>query len=161
MMFLNLLSIFFAGRWSEKCDVFAFGVVLVGVISKRVQKEKNQKTGSEKLLYEWAHNEYQKKGLGPKLFPSKFSLVHNSLEVEPFFNARDGIALTKLAMQCVDYNPKKRPTMEQIFNSIRELSVVQQNAGILSLRDIKIVQRLSISGMFIIFNSLIPRRQSY
>lgn len=127
--------------------MFAFGVVLISLISKRVQTEMNRMTSPEPLLHEWAHNEYKKKSCESKLIPSKFSLVHKSLKTQPFFSKGDGIAFTELAMQCVNYNPKKRPTMKQVFNSLWELFVVQYNADILPLENMKAVQRLSTSGM--------------
>uniref|UniRef100_A0A7N0T5C3 Protein kinase domain-containing protein n=1 Tax=Kalanchoe fedtschenkoi TaxID=63787 RepID=A0A7N0T5C3_KALFE len=133
------------GKWSKKCDVFAYGVVLIGLISKRVVLEKNKKTSQEPFLYDWAHDEYWKAKKNPNVDPSKFSVIHKSLETEAFFSMRDGVALTKLAMQCVNYNPQKRPTMKQVVNGLRELCIVQNHADVFGLGNVPTAPRPVIS----------------
>ncbi|OMO81456.1 hypothetical protein COLO4_23579 [Corchorus olitorius] len=57
-------------------DVFAFGIILVGLIAKECERTKS-KSGD------------------------MVSLVHESLEVDPDFEFADGLEVTKLAKQCM------------------------------------------------------------
>ncbi|GLU07753.1 hypothetical protein SLE2022_247010 [Rubroshorea leprosula] len=91
------------GGWSEKCDVFAYGVLLLGLIMKRVYTDEDR-TNNAPFVYELSNSMYNSK--------DNSTLVHQSLESEPFFYSTDGIPITKLALLCVDYNPQKRPTMK-------------------------------------------------
>uniref|UniRef100_A0A7N2L6F0 Uncharacterized protein n=1 Tax=Quercus lobata TaxID=97700 RepID=A0A7N2L6F0_QUELO len=70
-------------------DVFPFGVVLLGLITKRiVDRENILKTT---LVYRWAWRQYR---------PNRY-LVHESLVEDPGFYASDGIMITELAMRCI------------------------------------------------------------
>ncbi|KAE9467966.1 hypothetical protein C3L33_00118, partial [Rhododendron williamsianum] len=52
------------------------------------------------------------------------SLVDESLKSDPFFDAHDGVEITKLAMRCVDRRPEQRPTMKEVVCCLRKLKVV-------------------------------------
>ena len=68
-------------------DVIPFGVVLLGLITKRiVDRENILKTT---LVYRWAWRQYR---------PNRY-LVHESLVEDPGFYASDGIMITELAMR--------------------------------------------------------------
>lgn len=69
--------------WSEKHDVFAYGVVLLGLIMKSAF------TNDTLFVYELANSEC-KSGY-------KYSLVHQSLEIGLSFSPGDGIKITELA----------------------------------------------------------------
>ncbi|KAL9680891.1 hypothetical protein QQ045_012671 [Rhodiola kirilowii] len=135
------------GKWSEKCDVFAYGVVLLSLISKKVVEDKPKKINSEHFLYEWAHTKYKKETTEPKFQGCKFSLVHKSLEEDAFFSITDGVTITKLAMQCVHYNPLKRPTMKQVSGRMRKLSIIQNHADLFAFEDALPASNFSISGI--------------
>ncbi|CAM8946103.1 unnamed protein product [Rhodiola kirilowii] len=135
------------GKWSEKCDVFAYGVVLLSLISKKVVVDKPKKINPEPFLYEWAHTKYQKQSAEQIFEGCKFSLVHKSLEAEPLFSMVDGVLLTKLAMQCVDYNPLKRPTMKQVVGRLRKLSIIQNHTDLFGFGNVPTASHFSISGI--------------
>ncbi|KAJ4830202.1 hypothetical protein Tsubulata_050948 [Turnera subulata] len=98
------------GAWSEKCDVFSFGVVLLGLITNKVYTEEDFTSGKPSV-HEWAWGEYRQQQSDSG--KHNISLVHANIESELLFNSRDGIKLTNLAMRCVEYDPLKRPTMKQ------------------------------------------------
>lgn len=110
--------------WSIKCDVYSYGCVLLSLIAKRVV-DKKQPSGT--YVDTWAKKQYQQKkekllvkGILKKVVP-KCSLVHKSLEEDPLFHDRDGLIITDLAMSCVEFEPAKRPTMNEVVQKLRAL----------------------------------------
>ncbi|OWM78661.1 hypothetical protein CDL15_Pgr002832 [Punica granatum] len=123
----TLYSLIPEGSWSEKSDVFAYGVILLGLITKRVYSEHDRLTRSP-FIYDWAwaqHDAWNSDIWG--FLSSKFSLVHQSLQVDPLFKRGDGVKLTKLAMQCVNFDPHKRPTMRRVVSSLKKMHIVENN----------------------------------
>lgn len=103
------------GGFSEKNDVFAFGVLLLGLIAKRAIQ------AFDVPLHEWARSEYKSKSC---------SLVDGTLKAESeFYSSRDGRKLTKLAMRCVNYFPMTRPTMKQVVDCLLNLHVVRRHGN--------------------------------
>ncbi|KAK8489952.1 hypothetical protein V6N13_099868 [Hibiscus sabdariffa] len=114
-------------HWYEESDVWAFGVVLLGLISKRVfiveDHAEEYSIRSDSLLIDlWAVKEHERRRL---LYGDKASLVHENLEVDCGFEPIDGIEITKLAMQCIEYFFEDRPTMEQVVQRLSELHVLK------------------------------------
>lgn len=125
------------GHWSEATDVFAFGVVLLGLIAKRsFSIETKRREFNTPRLYQWARLEYNRKKsvMGFKLF--KHSLADKSFKKDPEFDSSDGFKITKLAMQCVDRRPKNRPTMKQVVDCLLDLRVVRRHAQSLCVGDL-------------------------
>jgi hypothetical protein len=120
------------GYWSDKCDVFSFGIVLLSLIAKKVYTEEDR-LSSAPFMEEWAQSEYEAKVSESGSHRPKCSLVHESLEVQQGFCSIDAHAITKLALQCVKFYPYERPTMKQVVKSLLNLHVVQCNPNILSL----------------------------
>lgn len=136
----------YTGGWCEKNDVYAFGVILVGLIAKRVFNTDTDMDTNIPFVDDWALSLYEKqpkfslidKGLAwvssvYKKKQSKFSLVDQSLEADPAFNSSDGHKLTKLAMWCLKYFPRDRPTMKQVIKCLLDLHVVKIHASTLGL----------------------------
>ncbi|KAI8539567.1 hypothetical protein RHMOL_Rhmol09G0192700 [Rhododendron molle] len=153
------------GAWSDKSDVFSYGVILLGLIAKRVFDLKKAKDlGELNYVHIWAWMEYGEPSKKPRskyffgtekprseiffgtdtgkpqskwgMFkkqkesqPNK-SLVDKSLESDEYFDAGDGVKITKLAMRCVDYNPEKRPMMKEVVRCLRELNVVKKSSRV-------------------------------
>ncbi|CAH9112990.1 unnamed protein product [Cuscuta europaea] len=93
------------GKWSVKSDVYSFGVLLLELITKG-----------------------ECKGPGPNS-QSRHSLVHPSLNVDSNFRLSDAIKITKLATDCVKYDPLKRPSMKQVVRCLQNLHVVRHHAN--------------------------------
>ncbi|KAL6507721.1 hypothetical protein OROGR_023916 [Orobanche gracilis] len=107
------------GKWSDRCDVFSYGVVLLCLI---------RKIANVHDVYARSNNEHKQQYLVDYCKP-KSSLVHKSLQSEPDFHSSDAIAIIKLAIKCVEGNPQKRPTMEQVVRAMQKLHIVKKNAN--------------------------------
>ncbi|KAE9451225.1 hypothetical protein C3L33_16862, partial [Rhododendron williamsianum] len=128
------------GAWSDKTDVFAYGVILLGLIAKRVFDLKNPTMylGSFDYVFCWAWREYSESpskkpesklwGMYKKhkVSPLIKSLVDKSLESDEYFDAGDGVEITELAMRCVEENPERRPTMKEVVRCLRDLNGVKK-----------------------------------
>lgn len=128
------------GAWCDKTDVFSYGVVLLGLIAKRVFDLKNAKDlGPLNFVYAWARSEYKEKpskkplsmlrGMFKKKHKesqSNKSLVDISFESDQYFDAGDGVEITKLAMRCVEEKPVQRPKMKEVVCCLRGLNVVKK-----------------------------------
>ncbi|KAF7851127.1 hypothetical protein BT93_L4439 [Corymbia citriodora subsp. variegata] len=103
------------GKWSNRYDVFVYGVVLLCLICKRVYTEDRLGPAPAPCVYKWAKNEYRSKpAKGSRKFIS--SLVDESLKESLPFKFHNGLKITKLAMQCIKRNPHSRPSMKQVVS---------------------------------------------
>ncbi|XP_028083847.1 probable serine/threonine-protein kinase PBL19 isoform X2 [Camellia sinensis] len=98
------------GRLTIKSDIYNFGVVLYEILTGRRTLERNRPLAEQKLL-EWV-----------KQYPSdskRFSMIIDpKLRNQYSFSAARKIA--KLADSCLDKNPKDRPSMSQVVESLKE-----------------------------------------
>ncbi|KAJ4848580.1 hypothetical protein Tsubulata_043579 [Turnera subulata] len=115
------------GAWSDKCDVFSYGVLLLQLVSK-IEDLQKVGAGDKQTIFDWAWGEYKSQKSGSSKL--NFSLVHPSLESDPLFNCDDGVKVTKLALQCVHNDPRKRPSMKQVHSHLVKLHVALSNAAI-------------------------------
>ncbi|OWM91040.1 hypothetical protein CDL15_Pgr023373 [Punica granatum] len=123
------------GPWS---DIFAFGILVLTLISKRAYDPEEEEFYHELHLHVWAEEQYERriKRVGrnkrcPKY--SKFSLVHKSLLSSKGFSGRDGFTLTKLAMQCVDNSFCERPSINEVVDSLLKLRTVRRHGSDLDI----------------------------
>ncbi|XP_012830609.1 PREDICTED: chlorophyll(ide) b reductase NOL, chloroplastic [Erythranthe guttata] len=131
------ITSFDEGCSSAKQDVYAFGVILLSMISKRVYTEEDRLSYAPNV-FRWAWGrcfEYDReKDSDSKKHDSdtgdskkpKFSVVHPSLVAEdPDFDPSDGYKITSLGLDCTGRNLSERPTMKQVFRSL--LKVVKNH----------------------------------
>ncbi|PON54983.1 Tyrosine-protein kinase [Trema orientale] len=107
------------GYWQTSCDVFSFGVILLGLISKRVldlEKLDRPEEIPNNLVQFWAKNEYR----------PNCSLVHKSLREDWGYNPQDGGAITEMGMRCIEFFPMNRPTMKDVVKCLEGLLIFQR-----------------------------------
>ena len=102
-------------------DVFSYGVVLLGLITKRIVDMENIQTTT--LVYRWAWRQY---------IPNRY-LVHESLVEDPGFYASDGIMITELAMRCIQRELDKRPSMKDVVKRLEGLQAVQLYGNVVGM----------------------------
>ncbi|KAL7126300.1 hypothetical protein ABFS83_14G176900 [Erythranthe nasuta] len=112
---------------SNKQDVFAFGVILLSLISKRVYTDEDRQSGLP-TVYEWASGQCEAFESYSEMRDAKFSLVHKSIAAESEFCGDDGHKVTMIALECVNRVQSERPKMKQVFRGLRKLEVVKKNA---------------------------------
>ncbi|KAF7114614.1 hypothetical protein RHSIM_RhsimUnG0083400 [Rhododendron simsii] len=109
-----LLNSWTARQHDLSYDVFSYGVILIELIAKiAIDLEKSVKLmdlpdEQAKLVY--------KPG---------FSLVQESSEKDPGYDATDGPMITNLAMCCVEYYPENHPTLKEVVEQPERLRVVK------------------------------------
>ncbi|KAL7083815.1 hypothetical protein ACP275_14G185500 [Erythranthe tilingii] len=153
------------GAWQEdhdpdKPDVFAFGNILLSLISKRVFTEQDRQNHSP-YVFNWAYKKFLEYKYGSDWDSEKddsdsdsskkddsisdsskeddsdsdsqrpkFSLVHQSLAEEPDFDPSDGPKITALGLDCTHDDFGKRPTMKQVLSFLFNLEVVKKHATV-------------------------------
>ncbi|KAI8539566.1 hypothetical protein RHMOL_Rhmol09G0192600 [Rhododendron molle] len=138
-----LVQISFKSVWSDKTDVLPYGVILLGLIAKRVYDLKNARyLGTLNYVFFWAWTEYNE---NPAKTPSSScggmykkhkksqsnkSLVDKSLESDQYFDPGDGVEITNLAMRCVEENPERQPMMKEVVCCLRESNVVKKSCHV-------------------------------
>ncbi|KAI3469047.1 hypothetical protein Pfo_025710 [Paulownia fortunei] len=120
------------GHCSNKQDVFAFGVILLSLISQRVYTEEDRQAGVP-FVYKWALRESEAFESDSDMENTQFSLVHKSQAAESDFCPADGHKITMLALECVNGVEYARPTMKQVVRSLLKLEVVKQHADFLGV----------------------------
>lgn len=110
------------GSCSEKTDVYAYGVLLLGLITKRVFND--EKDEDPDFLRKWAEKEFNGKRKPGTRRPT---LVDLSLKSDVHFDPKDGHRITLLAMQCIKYDPDDRPEMDEVVRTLQGLNVVENH----------------------------------
>ncbi|KAL7087385.1 hypothetical protein ACP275_13G065600 [Erythranthe tilingii] len=135
--YIDLDSIY-EEEFTVKQDVYAFGVILLNLISKRVYKVETRCKNPEEV-YNWAWQEFSaflsQKKRESSLKNNRFSLVHQSLKDEPDFVAVDGEKITWLALKCTASDLTERPTMKQVMRTLLKLKLVNRNVDFLGLKN--------------------------
>lgn len=101
----------FTGKLSVKADVYSFGVVLLELLTGHRAIEKS-KYGTEQNLVEWA---------SPYLSDARKLYRIMDTRLEGQYPKKGAQAVSMLALQCIDHEPKLRPTMSEVLNSLEQL----------------------------------------
>ncbi|XP_050119694.1 probable serine/threonine-protein kinase PBL15 isoform X2 [Malus sylvestris] len=120
---IGFVDPFFAAKggryWHTSCDVYSFGVILLGLIAKRgfgLESVEEPQLGLDNLVQYWAKKEYK----------PNCSLVHRGLQEDWSYVVEDGTAITELGMRCVEFFPTNRPTMKNVVESLEGLMLLQR-----------------------------------
>ncbi|RHN59370.1 putative non-specific serine/threonine protein kinase [Medicago truncatula] len=106
------------GEWDRSSEVFSFGIILLELVTKRSSNIGNTEDTSlnmDNLVHIWAKNEYK----------PNCSLVHKYLQEDWLYCAEDGVAITRLALQCIEFFPANRPSMKDVLQNLENISVLQ------------------------------------
>lgn len=98
--------------------MYSFGIILLELITKTISDIRNREDTSlitYSLVHIWAKKEYM----------PNCSLVHKHLQQDWFYCAEDGVSITLLALQCIDFFPANRPSMTDVLQKLENLSVLQ------------------------------------
>ncbi|OMP02697.1 leucine-rich repeat receptor-like serine/threonine-protein kinase [Corchorus olitorius] len=123
-------------------DVFAFGIILIGLIAKKVfiVEDYSIEYGvceDATFVDEWATEEYERR---KSMVGDMVSLVHESLEVDPDFQSIDGVEATKLAMQCLEPELYDRTYSDELVEQLLKLHVLQDSLKPWSLQHIMTIE---------------------
>ncbi|XP_047335905.1 probable serine/threonine-protein kinase PBL11 [Impatiens glandulifera] len=106
--------------WTKKSDVYAFGVMLLSLVSKKITTDEMRLMG-EISVSEWEHEKYE----------LCESLVHESLQADPCFYDVDGKKLSMIGVLCTSYKCQDRPSMKEVVNKLLHLRVLQNQKELL------------------------------
>lgn len=121
------------GHWTTECDVFAYGVILLGLITKRVFNPETDPNKMSSLVFVWAKRKYERQR--KTLVSEKISFAADSLKGQTLFYPSDGRKLTKLAMKCVEDECENRPTMSQVLETLFSLRVVKRCPAFMGIEE--------------------------
>ncbi|OMO91481.1 hypothetical protein COLO4_18336 [Corchorus olitorius] len=126
-------------RFYPTVDVFAFGIILIGLITKKAfivedcEFDDEDYIDGTTFLDDWAFEEYERRTYGSG---DKVSLVHESLEVDPDFESADGLEATDLAMQCFAER-YERPRIDEVVQQLLKLQVLRDTLNLWAFNGLK------------------------
>ncbi|MBA0617180.1 hypothetical protein Godav_026652 [Gossypium davidsonii] len=99
------------GHLTSKSDVYSFGVVLLEMLTGRRSMDKNRPNGEHNLV-EWARPH-----LGDK---RRFFRILDP-RLEGHFSIKGALKAAQLAAQCLSRDPKARPRMSEVVETLKPL----------------------------------------
>lgn len=102
-----------------KSDVYGFGVVLLEILTGRRVLDNDRPKGEENLV-EWAR---------PYL-PSKRRLrIIMDPRLERQYPLKAAFQAAQLILNCLENEPKNRPSMEEVLESLEEINAIKEESS--------------------------------
>ncbi|KAL5710803.1 hypothetical protein ACHQM5_021320 [Ranunculus cassubicifolius] len=98
------------GHLTAKSDIYGFGVILLELLSGRRAFDTNRPSGEHNLV-RWAK---------PRLSDNRISSVVDGL-LDGQYSLKNVRTAGRLALKCLDNDPKLRPNMEEVVTALRQL----------------------------------------
>ncbi|KAL7207281.1 hypothetical protein ACSBR1_029275 [Camellia fascicularis] len=105
----------FSGHLYVKSDVYSFGVVLLELLTGLRVLDMHRPNGAHNLI-EWAR----------PFLPDKRKL--NKImdpRLENHFSSKATFQAAKLILQCLEYDPKNRPSMEEVLETLQQVNAIK------------------------------------
>ncbi|CAB75903.1 serine/threonine-specific protein kinase-like [Arabidopsis thaliana] len=118
------------GHLNARSDVYSFGVVLLELLCGRQALDHNR-PAKEQNLVDWAR---------PYLTSRRKVLLIVDTRLNSQYKPEGAVRLASIAVQCLSFEPKSRPTMDQVVRALVQLqdSVVKPaNVDPLKVKDTK------------------------
>ncbi|XP_010427317.1 PREDICTED: probable receptor-like protein kinase At3g55450 isoform X2 [Camelina sativa] len=127
------------GHLNARSDVYSFGVVLLELLCGRQALDHNR-PAKEQNLVDWAR---------PYLTSRRKVLLIVDTRLNSQYKPEGAVRLASIAVQCLSFEPKSRPTMDQVVRALVQLqdSVVKP-ANVDPVKDIKKVVGLKIEDKY-------------
>lgn len=114
--YLAIRMCILSGHLNARSDVYSFGVVLLEILSGKRALDHNRPAKEENLV-DWAR---------PYLTSKRkvLLIVDNRLDTQ--YLPEEAVRVASIAVQCLSFEPKSRPTMDQVVRALQQL---QDNLG--------------------------------
>lgn len=107
------------GHLSSKSDVYSFGVVLLEMLTGRRSMDKNRPNGEHNLV-EWARPHFGDRRRFYRLLDPR---------LEGHFSIKGAQKAIQLAAQCLSRDPKARPRMSEVVETLKPLPNLKDMAS--------------------------------
>jgi serine/threonine protein kinase len=118
---LNLFNHISTGHLTARSDVYGFGVVLMEMLIGRRAMD-NSRPSREHNLVEWAR---------PLLIHNRKLFKIIDPRVEGQYSTKVAIEVAALAYKCLSQNPKGRPVMNQVVQTLQSLQDLPESQDLL------------------------------
>ncbi|XP_043712578.1 probable serine/threonine-protein kinase PIX13 [Telopea speciosissima] len=105
------------GHLYVKSDVYGFGVVLLEMLTGLRALDTNRPSGQHNLT-EWAK---------PYLYDRRKLKTIMDARLEKQYPMKGALLAAKLALNCLEAEPKSRPAMQQVLETLEQIEAIKEN----------------------------------